>query len=218
MKKVLSIVMLVFSIICIFTACNNKTQNSGNNGNNQNENNNSVVENNNNGENSNNLGESLSEENGEEEKDRQEILELEKNTIFETKPIYPSFNIVEALNSVSSISGLNDGTKLSDVEIEKDFKFGKLSVLEKEIRSKITDDSIEEIVIVKLGDSTQSSLLFKTMTTRLMELKEQYKDNEKISAILNDGNCYVLKQQGGILVSIISKNAKTIETKMQESF
>ena len=52
----------------------------------------------------------------------------------------------------------------------------------------------------------------------MMKLKEKYAENEEITAILNNNENYVLKQQGGILISILAKNAKEIETKIQEEF
>ena len=197
MKKVLGIISLIIVILCLFVACNNKediNNESGNiiiDGSNLNENNlENILINSSNISTSENVGE----------------------------PEEKGFKISKVLDNVASVSKLSSNSKLTNSQIKEKFKFGELDKLEKEIRSDITEEDIKEIAIVKLENSDQSIPLFQVMTSRLMALKEQYKENDKITKVLNSSDCYVLKQQGGVLISIISKDAKTIEEKIQESF
>ncbi len=197
MKKVLGIISLIIVILCLFVACNNKediNNESGNiiiDGSNLNENNlENILINSSNISTSENVGE----------------------------PEEKGFKISKVLDNVASVSKLSSNSKLTNSQIKEKFKFGELDKLEKEIRSDITEEDIKEIAIVKLENSDQSIPLFQVMTSRLMALKEQYKGNDKITKVLNSSDCYVLKQQGGVLISIISKDAKTIEEKIQESF
>lgn len=208
MKKILGIVSLIIVVIFSFAACNNNEQKENNNnnsivennqqqGNNQQQDNN-VVENNNNSENTN-------------------IVPFFSGEVI-TEPMNQEFNVASALNNIAEVSNLPESTKLSEAEINEEFDFKNFSGLQKEIRSVVTDKEIREIVIVKIGENDHSMPLFQLMTARMMKLKEKYEENEEITAILNNNENYVLKQQGGILISILAKNAKEIETKIQEEF
>ncbi|MBO5142989.1 MAG: hypothetical protein J6C46_08410, partial [Clostridia bacterium] len=201
MKKILGIVSLIIVVIFSFAACNNNEQKENNNnnsivennqqqGNNQQQDNN-VVENNNNSENTN-------------------IVPFFSGEVI-TEPMNQEFNVASALNNIAEVSNLPESTKLSEAEINEEFDFKNFSGLQKEIRSVVTDKEIREIVIVKIGENDHSMPLFQLMTARMMKLKEKYEENEEITAILNNNENYVLKQQGGILISILAKNDKEIE-------
>lgn len=198
MKKVLVIVALIVAVLYLFGACNNKEDI-----------------------NNNNSGDSIIDDKNLYESNQENII-ITPSNISTSENIGnvegEAFKIAKVLDNIASVSKLNSSSKLTNSQIKEKFKFGELGSLEKEIRSNITEDNIKEIAIIKLENNDQFMPLFQAMTSRLSDLKEEYKDNQKITKILNSRDCYVLKQQGEVIISIISKNAKLIEEKMQESF
>ena len=198
MKKVLVIVVLIVAVLYLFGACNNKEDI-----------------------NNNNSGDSIIDDKNLYESNQENII-ITPSNISTSENIGnvegEAFKIAKVLDNIASVSKLNSSSKLTNSQIKEKFKFGELGSLEKEIRSNITEDNIKEIAIIKLENNDQFMPLFQAMTSRLSDLKEEYKDNQKITKILNSRDCYVLKQQGEVIISIISKNAKLIEEKMQESF
>ena len=133
-----------------------------------------------------------------------------------TEPINKEFDVEESLANLSKVTGLDENTRMSEDEIRATYDFGKYERLQKEIRSQITEDSIAEIVILKIGDKEQTSDLFQIVFNRIYQLQQKYAENEKISDILENGDNIVIKQQGGILIAIIAENAEEIEQKIDE--
>ena len=210
MRKLIGIISIVIAIMFSFAACNNNTQVE----NNENKNNNSVEQNNSNVENNN------TEKNEEENTNNAEIVDISSfySGDIVTEPANKTFNVKSSLDNIASVSGLNESTKLSEAQIKEKFNFGKFEGLEKEIRSKVTDDDIKEIVIVKIGDNDQSMVLFQIVTARLANLRVEHKDNEKILAIIENNENLVMKQQGGILISILAENAQEISEELDKQF
>lgn len=200
MYKILGIILILVLVMFSFAGCfekdiSNSSGDINNVENNNEENNNQVVS-------PNNSGETINTPSGE----------------IVTEPLNTTFDISAAFDSIADVAGLPESTKLSEAEIKEIYDFGEYNALEKEIRKVETDDNFAEIILIKVGENDQALTLFPIISQRMMKLREQYADNEKISAILNNGENFVSKQQGGILVSIISENAKAIEEKLQESF
>ena len=124
------------------------------------------------------------------------------------------FNAENALIEVENISGLEDTTKLSEQEISENFNFGETEILEKEIRSEITENSIAEIGIVKVQDKEQAWNIMQAFLNRHEELKNKYAANDEILKIIIDSDSYILKQEGQYITYILSENANEINEKI----
>lgn len=189
MKKIIGILALIGIIMVAFVGCENKNQNI-----NDNQNNSQVQQENN------NTNNTVNDYSGE----------------IVTEPFNKDFNIDSTLSSVASISGLDEKTKMSEDEIKANYNLGKYEGLQREIRSKITDDSITEIIIIKIGENEQTQDLFQKVAGRLTQLQQKYAENDKITSILNNGDNVIIKQQAGVLIGIIAENAKEIDAQINE--
>lgn len=124
------------------------------------------------------------------------------------------FSAENALIEVENVSGLENTTKLSEQEISEIFNFGETEILEKEIRSEITESSIAEIGIVKVQDKEQAWNIMQAFLSRHEELKNKYAANEEILRIIVDSDSYILKQEGQYVTYILSENANEINEKI----
>ena len=125
-------------------------------------------------------------------------------------------NIVQN-NNVQQNINQKEVDKMPETEINKNFDFGKYHGLQKEIRTKETSDSFTEVAIIKVGENEQSTEIFLKMSKRLSELQKKYADNDEISKILaNTEDNFVLRQEGGIIISVIGENAKEIASKLKQ--
>ena len=143
--------------------------------------------------------------------------EIQEETVA-IEPLNKEYAVKENLDKIVDISRLNEFMTMSQQDIETNYNFGEYKNLQKEIRSRETDEEFREIALVKLGDVKQSEDLYMIMLNRLESLKQKHSANKKISEILNDPASVVLKQQGKVLVFIIAENAKEIEAEIDKSF
>lgn len=146
---------------------------------------------------------------------QQNINQKEENVVLE--PFNEDYNITQAFTNIKEDTGLSEVDKMSETEINKNFDFGKYKGLQKEIRTKETSDSFTEVAIIKVGENEQSTEIFLKMSKRLSELQKKYADNDEISKILaNTEDNFVLRQEGGIIISVIGENAKEIASKLKQ--
>lgn len=148
---------------------------------------------------------------------QQENTDLNNNSgEITTEPLNREFKIDETLANIIKVSGLDESSKMSEDKVKSEYDFGQYEGLQKEVRSQITEDSITEIAIVKIGENEQTQDLFQIVFKRIAQLQQKYAENDKINSILNNGDNIVIKQQGGVLIVIIAENAKEIEQKIDE--
>lgn len=197
MKKIIAILAITLVLSISLVACNNNSDNENIENNNTN---NQVTENNNTNNNNNTDNNNTD------------------NNSVRIEPINTTFDMVESLDYVQTETGLNAETKVDNIKMKELYNFGEYEGLQKEARSKITEDSISEIAVVKIGSQEQTSSIFGILMKRRVDLQKEYQDNEKIMNILESGDCFVLKQQGGVVVSIIAENALEIDKKLDEQF
>lgn len=126
------------------------------------------------------------------------------------------FNIENAFEEVEEVSILDEDTKMSNENIEKEFNFNEIEVEEKEIRSKQTENEISEIGIVKLKSNEQTEAAMKVFLERHAKLQEKYANNEEMLNIINNSENYILKQEGGYVIFILSEDAQKIESEMSK--
>ena len=125
------------------------------------------------------------------------------------EPVNKGFDIEKAFSNIEEMDGLNENTKLSEEEIKERFDFGNYQGLEMEVRSKENEDTISEVVIIKLGDMSQTEEVFSALLKRREALQEKYAENEEMLEIINNQD-NVMQQEAGIVTFIISENAKEI--------
>lgn len=137
--------------------------------------------------------------------------------VVKTDPIRDDFVFDDAMEALENELENVTLKELSEEEIEQRYSFGKYKGLEKYAASSITEDSITEIIMVKLGDNEQTSEIMSKFLQRIEKLKNEYAENEKIMAILNSQET-IVKQQGDVAVMIIAENARELEAEYDEMF
>ena len=91
---------------------------------------------------------------------------------------------------------------------EDEIDFGKYKALEKKAIVNTTDDNVNEVWMIKLGDSNQQEDVCRILGRRIQKLKNAFRDDELQTRILNDA---VIKQEDGIVIMIVSSNKNEIE-------
>lgn len=190
------IIALVVSFCLV--GCNN-TQNNNNASNNNNQNQIDQSINNSN----NNIDENHN--------DNQSNSKVEENTENDK-----TFNVADEMKKVESLTSLDDTSKMTKEEINEKYNLGKYKDLPMEVRSEITENSLKEIVLIKIDENEQSSDLILIMLSRLDALKKEYRENRDITKILNNPENMILKQQNGVLTFIIAENAKAVEAELNK--
>lgn len=141
------------------------------------------------------------------------------------KPINESVNLEAVFEKIKQIDGMvpidemHSGEELEggpeeEKENKKTWKdeeeidFGKYEELEKKALVNTTDDSVNEVWMIKLGNYNQQEEICRILGTRVNKLKAGFEDDALQSGILKDA---VIKQEDGIVIMIISPEAREIE-------
>lgn len=190
------IIALVVSF-CLVGCNNTQNNNNGSNNNNQNQIDQSINNSNNNIDENHN--------------DNQSNSKVEENTENDK-----TFNVADEMKKVESLTSLDDTSKMTKEEINEKYNLGKYKDLPMEVRSEITENSLKEIVLIKIDENEQSSDLILIMLSRLDALKKEYRENRDITKILNNPENMILKQQNGVLTFIIAENAKAVEAELNK--
>lgn len=103
---------------------------------------------------------------------------------------------------------LNSQEKVKQSNPEDEIDFGKYKALEKKAIVNTTDDNVNEVWMIKLGDSNQQEDVCRILGRRIQKLKNAFRDDELQTRILNDA---VIKQEDGIVIMIVSSNKNEIE-------
>lgn len=143
----------------------------------------------------------------------------QKEEEVKTDPIYADFSFDDAMAGMQSALGDTKLSLLSEDDIEEKYSFEKYKGLQKYAASEVSDKTINEVIMVKLGDiDTQSTDMLLKFVNRLTDLKNEYADNEDIQKILNSQESLVIKQQAGVAVMIISPEASKMEAEFDKFF
>ena len=135
----------------------------------------------------------------------------DNNIEIESQPINENYNTKEIFESIENTSKLDESKTMTEEQLKEEFEFNKYDVLEKEIRTDITEDSITEVGIIKLTDNAQTEEIMGIILRRKEELDAKYADNEKIMNILSNSDNFVIKQEAGVVKYVIAENASSIE-------
>lgn len=90
--------------------------------------------------------------------------------------------------------------------------------LEKKVAQYISTEELTEIWLFKISKESQSLDLFRMFDDRIETLKRENKDKPQILSILEDSQNIIIKQQNGIVIMIISNDAKNIEKSVDANF
>jgi hypothetical protein len=126
--------------------------------------------------------------------------------------------LAEKAERIKQFASINNLNNYSSEEIKKLYNLENLEGLELSIIGKKTDDEIEEIAIINIIDQDRLDEINTKILERKIDLIDENTNNSKIIEIIDNNECNVIKQQGGIQFMIISKNAKQIEVELDKIF
>lgn len=125
------------------------------------------------------------------------------------KPLNETYELNESTITLGNELGENAKT-LGEAEIIQKYDFESLGNLEKKVMINNENGIHEEVAIVKLTDATQDFKVQQILYNRYEDLKKEYKDNEEIMKILQNGNNIKIKIQDGVGILIISDRANEL--------
>lgn len=140
------------------------------------------------------------------------ILKQRGPSIIVRKPLNEKVNLEEVLKSVAEVD--------SDIENEDiakgvdEIDFNEYNVLEKKALVYTTDENVNEIWMIKLGNYNQQEDVCRILGQRVQKLKSAFENNEAELKILNEA---IIKQEEGIVIMIISPDAKEVEEKIAKA-
>lgn len=137
------------------------------------------------------------------------ILNPSSNTIVMSKPINEKLsleNVFEKLNQLEDFEFEYEENLKENPEKEIDFK--EYDVLEKKAIVQTNDEVVNETWMIKLGSYEQQEEVCRILGNRIQKLKNAFSDNPAQLAIIEKA---IIKQEDGVVIMIISKDAKTIE-------
>lgn len=140
------------------------------------------------------------------------ILNKKGPSIIVSKPLNEKVNLEEVLKSVEEID--------SDIENEdiakgvEEIDFNEYKALEKKALVYTTDENVNEIWMIKLGNYNQQEDVCRILGQRVQKLKSAFENNEAQLKILNEA---IIKQEEGIVIMIISPDAKEVEEKIAKA-
>ena len=140
------------------------------------------------------------------------ILNKKGPSIIVSKPLNEKVNLEEVLKSVEEVD--------SDIENEDiakgvdEIDFNEYNVLEKKALVYTTDENVNEIWMIKLESYNQQEDVCRILGQRVQKLKSAFENNEAELKILNEA---IIKQEEGIVIMIISPDAKEVEEKIAKS-
>ena len=115
-------------------------------------------------------------------------------------------------------------TEIKDLKLVQEDKANELfdlkeyEKLEKIVAQYATEEKFTEVWLFQMEQNTEASMLFRIFDERLQNIKTEYKDNEKISEMLEDKTNVRRFYQNGTAIIIISDNAVNIENAINQNF
>lgn len=140
------------------------------------------------------------------------ILNRKGPSIIVRKPLNEKVNLEEVLKSVEETDSYAENEDIAKGVDEIDFN--EYNVLEKKALVYTTDENVNEIWMIKLGSYNQQEDVCRMLGQRVRKLKSAFENNEAQLKILNEA---IIKQEEGIVIMIISPDAKEIEEKIAKA-
>jgi hypothetical protein len=136
---------------------------------------------------------------------------IEEDTIVEG-------NVETKIDTVLDRINKKDLKKLDKENAIKTYKLEEITGIDIGVYTKENNDSFEEVAIIKFSNSNDSQKIQEKVMSRLIEITENYKDNEKILSIIHDSENIIIKQEGRVQTVIISEDAKELAEKIKIQF
>lgn len=140
------------------------------------------------------------------------VIMLNKNTptpIIKSKPLNARVNLEQVFQAISEENQSEEQAKGAD-----ELEFNQYEVLEKKAIINTNDESVDEVWMIKLGSYEQQEDVCRILGTRVQKLKGAFENNIAQMKIVNSA---IIKQEDGIVIMIISPDAKEIEEKIAQA-
>ena len=140
------------------------------------------------------------------------ILNKKGPSIIVSKPLNEKVNLEEVLKSIEKVD-----SDVANEDIAKgveEIDFNEYNALEKKALVYTTDENVNEIWMIKLGNYNQQEDVCRILGQRVQKLKSAFENNEAQLKRLNEA---IIKQEEGIVIMIISPDAKEVEEKIAKS-
>ena len=140
------------------------------------------------------------------------ILNKKGPSIIVSKPLNEKVNLEEVLKSIEKVD-----SDVANEDIAKgveEIDFNEYNALEKKALVYTTDENVNEIWMIKLGNYNQQEDVCRILGQRVQKLKSAFENNEAQLKILNEA---IIKQEEGIVIMIISPDAKEVEEKIAKA-
>lgn len=134
------------------------------------------------------------------------ILGKTPQSIIVTKPLNENVVLENVFESINELEDSGFSGEAVDFLDEIDFK--EYTSLEKMAYGTTNDVYINEVWLVKLGAYEQQEEVCRIFGNRIQKLKNAFKDDLEQMSIINNA---IVKQEDGIVIVIISKDAEEIE-------
>lgn len=139
------------------------------------------------------------------------ILNQKGPSIIVRKPLNEKVNLEEVLKSLEIDSDIENEDIAKGVD---EIDFNEYNVLEKKALVYTTDENVNEIWMIKLGNYNQQEDVCRILGQRVRKLKSAFENNGAQLKILNEA---IIKQEEGIVIMIISPDAKEVEEKIAKA-
>ena len=139
------------------------------------------------------------------------ILNPKEPSIIVRKPLNEKVNLEEVLKGLEIDSYIENEDVAKGVD---EIDFSEYNVLEKKALVYTTDENVNEIWMIKLGSYNQQEDVCRILGQRVQKLKSAFENNEAQLKILNEA---IIKQEEGIVIMIISPDAKEVEEKIAKA-
>ena len=138
------------------------------------------------------------------------MLNKGKTPIVVSKPLNETTSLEEVFKKIKEIEEIKvDNEEVTTNEkAEDEIDFKEYSVLEKKAIVYTTDESVNEVWMIKLGSYDQQEDVCRILGNRVKKLKNAFNDNAEQEAVIKEA---VIKQEDGIVIMIISPYVKIIE-------
>lgn len=140
------------------------------------------------------------------------ILNKKGPSMIVSKPLNEKVNLEEVLKSIEKVD-----SDVANEDIAKgveEIDFNEYNALEKKALVYTTDENVNEIWMIKLGNYNQQEDVCRILGQRVQKLKSAFENNEAQLKILNEA---IIKQEEGIVIMIISPDTKEVEEKIAKS-
>lgn len=140
------------------------------------------------------------------------VIMLNKNTptpIIKSKPLNERVNLEQVFQAISEENQSEEQVKSAD-----ELEFDQYEALEKKAIINTNDESVDEVWMIKLGSYEQQEDVCRILGTRVQKLKSAFENNVAQMKIVNSA---IIKQEDGIVIMIISPDAKEIEEKIAQA-